>query len=319
MNGGMPKSVYALVGSDSFLQVQKLAEIRAELPADMQSIEVDGERAELAEVLDELRSFAMFGAGKLVIVRCADEFISRFREPLENYVAKPSQNSVLVLRCSSLPATQRIAKLIASVGRIEKLDPPKPRDLPQWIITRARSVHKLAIEPGAAGFLADYIGNDLGRLDNELAKLALQIQSGKVTAADVTGSVAFQREQEMWHMTDELTARRPAEALRRWRRLVQLDASTEFRAVTWLTMWLERLSKALAMKQAGASPFEIARDLKIWPAHQVDALLKTASEMGTAGIAQAVDRLAELDCRTKSGLGDGVPNIEQFILSLAGR
>ncbi len=42
-----------------------------------QRVDVDGEKAELAEVLDELRSFAMFGPGKLVVVRNADEFLSR--------------------------------------------------------------------------------------------------------------------------------------------------------------------------------------------------------------------------------------------------
>ena len=78
----MVKPVYALVGSDSFLQLQTLREILAEMPPDVQRVDVDGERAELAEVLDELRSYAMFGGAKLVVVRDADAFISRFREQL---------------------------------------------------------------------------------------------------------------------------------------------------------------------------------------------------------------------------------------------
>ena len=69
-----PKPVYALVGEDSFLQLQKLAEVRALFSKDVQAIELDGERAELADVLDELRSFAMFGGGgKLVVVRAAGQ------------------------------------------------------------------------------------------------------------------------------------------------------------------------------------------------------------------------------------------------------
>src|SRR4051794_22648861 len=100
------KPVYALVGEDSFLQLQKLAEIRAQLPKDAQVIEVDGERAELANVLDELRSFAMFGEAKVVIVRNADEFISPFRESLEGYATKPKNSPTLVLRCTSLPKNQ---------------------------------------------------------------------------------------------------------------------------------------------------------------------------------------------------------------------
>src|SRR3982751_6825022 len=89
MPGSALKPVYALVGEDSFLQLQRLAELLATAPKDVQRVDVDGERAELAEVLDELRSFAMFGESKLVVVRHGDELITRFREQLEDYVSDP--------------------------------------------------------------------------------------------------------------------------------------------------------------------------------------------------------------------------------------
>src|SRR5690349_17267691 len=98
-----PKPVYALVGPDSFLQLVKLREILSLLPPDVQRTDADGERAELAEVLDECRSFAMFGGGKLVVVRNADDFITKYREQLEDYCNAPSDSATLVLRCASLP------------------------------------------------------------------------------------------------------------------------------------------------------------------------------------------------------------------------
>src|ERR1700733_634335 len=237
----MPKPVYALIGDDSFLQLQKLAELRAQLPKAVEQIDADGERAELADVLDELRSFAMFGSGKLVVLRSADDFVSRFREQLEDYLANPSDSGTLVLRLHSLPANQRIYKLIAKVGQIEKCEAPQGRTLVQWIIDRAKAQHKLSVDPQAATLLADLIGSDLGRLDNELAKLSLQIDGGRVSTDAILRSVSFQREQEMWDMTNELAMGRPEKALERWRHLVQLDSSAEFRAVTWLTMWLEEM------------------------------------------------------------------------------
>ena len=106
--------VYALVGSDSFLQLEALSRLLKDLPPDAQRVDADGERAELSDVLDELRSFAMFGGGKCVVVRTADAFITRFREQLEDYVASPSDSSTLVLRLPSLPSNQRIYKAISS-------------------------------------------------------------------------------------------------------------------------------------------------------------------------------------------------------------
>jgi DNA polymerase III delta subunit len=307
-NRSMSKPVYALVGEDTYLQLEALTKIAGELPADAKRIDADGERAELAEVLDELRSFAMFGGAKVVVVRNADAFITRYREQLEEYVANPSSSGVLVLRLASLPMTQRIAKAIARVGQVVQCVPPKDRDLPRWIIDRAKREHKLTVPQDAAMLLADLIGCDLGRIDNELAKLALMKDDGKAQTSDIAAGVAFQREQEMKEMTAALAVGNTREALRRWRQLVQTDPSAEFRAVTWLTMWLEDARLALRGK-SGAVAWKY-RD-------QLPLLVKTSQKLGAAGLAAAVDRLADLDRRTKTGVGDSSRGVEQFILSFA--
>jgi len=308
-------AVYALVGEDTFLHLEAIRKIAASLK-DAQRNDFDGESAQLHEVFDELRSFSMFASSKLVVVRNGDEFISRYRENMEEYVQSPSDSATLVLRCKSLPGNQRISKMIAKHGKVEPCEPPKDKDLPRWIIDRAKTGHKLQIDPGAAQLLAELVGGDLGRLDNELAKLALMVE-GKVAEADVSKSVVFQRDQEMWHMTDELTAGRIDKALERWRHLVQSDPSSEFRAVTWLAIWVEKAMKALRLKKQKMNPFAIAKELRIWPANNVDSLLRTADKLGDHGLTRALDLLTDLDHRAKSGLADASDNVERFMLSLA--
>src|SRR5262245_28765014 len=112
----MMAPVHALVGDDLFMQLQTLEQIAAKLPPDTQRMEFDGETAELADVLDEIRSFALFGSGKLVIVRNADNFVSRFREQLEDFLSAPSTTGVLVFRLASLPKNTRIYKVLAKNG-----------------------------------------------------------------------------------------------------------------------------------------------------------------------------------------------------------
>ncbi len=120
--GRMPKPVYALVGSDALLQQEALHADHSRSCRPMHSaVETEGETADLADVLDELRSFAMFGSAKVVAVRNADEFVSRFREQLEDYVAHPSESATLVLRFSSLPSNQRIYKAISKTGQIDSM------------------------------------------------------------------------------------------------------------------------------------------------------------------------------------------------------
>lgn len=311
----MSKQLYALVGEDSFLQIEALQRVIRSL-GDTQRTDFDGETAELAEVMDELRSFSMFANTRLVVIRSADEFISRYRSDMEEYVQSPSDFATLVLRCKSLPGNQKISKLIAKHGTIEKCDPPSEKDLPVWIVQRARTKHQLEIEPAAARLMADLIGHDLGRLDNELAKLALSV-NGKISSAEINRSVIFQREQEMWHMTDELTSGRIDKALERWRHLLQSDPSSEFRAMTWLGLWLEKAIKALHLRQQNVSSPVIAKQLRIWPVSHVDSLLRTIDRLGQKRLYDSLDLLTNLDHRSKSGLGEASDHVEMFLLSMA--
>jgi DNA polymerase-3 subunit delta len=298
--------VYALVGTDSFRQLQMLHDVLAAMPADVQRVDLEGERAELANVLDELRSFAMFGGAKLVVVRDADAFLSRFREQLEDYVGNPSTSGTLVLRLNSLPSNQRIYKAIAKTGKIEDCNPPK--DAARWVADHGQSAHGIKLTPDAARLLVELIGNDLGRLDGELAKLALQTEAagGTVDADAVTHSAAFQRDQEMWDMTNELAAGNAAAALRRWRQLIQLDSSAEFRAVTWLGMWLEDVGAVVNNGNTSKLTWKYK--------NRLNQFMSAAKAIGKVGHARALDLLAEIDHQSKSGVGDAASNVERFIL-----
>jgi len=311
----MLKPAYALIGDDSFLQVQKLGEILSSAPKDAQRIDIDGDRADLSDVLDEVRSFAMFGSSKVVVVRDADDFITKFRGQLEDYLEKPSSSATLIFRVGEMRSNTRVYKLISKTGVIEKCEPPKQFELPGWIVARAKSVHQATLSPEAAKLLADRIGADLGRLDNELAKLAIASDGKKIEVADVSKGVSFQREQEMWDMTNALASGNIKDALQRWRQLLQSDSSSEFRAVTWISMWLENVRKALAMKKSGMNSFAIASALRIWPKEMQEPFFKTANALGEKRVAQAIDDLTTIDRKTKTGLGDARDHVERFILS----
>src|SRR6185437_1410287 len=168
-------------------------------------------------------------------------------------------------------------------------------------IRHGKSAHGVTLTSDAAMLMSDLLGGEMGRIDTELAKLALISNGSTIDVEQVANTVAFQRERQMWDMTNELAAGRPAEALRRWRQLLQSDPSAEFRAVTWLCMWLENVRKALAMKRKGESDFTICQNLRIWPRENQAPFLKTATTMGVSGVARALDLLATVDRNSKSG------------------
>ena len=310
----MLKPVYALVGPDTFLQLQRQADLMQQAPEDAQRIDIDGERAELVDVLDELRMFAMFGGYKVVIVRDAEEFISRYREQVEKYLAAPVDSATLILRCEALVSTTRVYKLIDKLGGI--LDCKPPKQLASWIATQAKNAHGLTLSSEVSRLLAELVGDDLGRLDNELAKLALTAKRGRIGPEDISGTVAFQKELEMVELTNALTGGDAAEAIRRWRQLTQLDPGSEYRVFTWLAVWLSGVRKALRMKSRGAGNFEVYREARIWQDELKEPFLRTMQAMGEDGVDRAMAQLAQVEYQSKTGIGSATENVERFILSL---
>lgn len=308
--------VYAIVSKEPYLQLGELHRVLGEAGADVDRVDLDGEKAELGDALDELRSFAMFGGRRLVVVRDADKFITNHREGLERYLQSPSDTGTLVLRASSLPSNQRVHKLITRVGRVIVCEPPKERDLPAWIVRHAKAEYALDVAPDAARALADLIGADLGRIDTELAKLAIMCDGNRLTTEQIASSVAFSREQEMWTLTDVLSSGDVTRALRLWRQLLQTDPAAEFRAATWLTLWLAKLSAARRLAARKMPHGSIASTLKIWPAQNLDGLLRIGDRLGDEGIRAALERLAQADLRSKTGIGEFDKNVEAFLLSL---
>lgn len=321
------KPVYAVVGDDSFLQVEAVAQLSDHLArsfpgADVQKVSFDGESAELAQVLDEVRSFSMFGGSKLVVVRGADEFVSRHRDGLERFCQSledpaGSLSGVLVLRLTSLPANTRLFKLISRIGEVVRCEPPRASELTSWLARRAKSVHGVELVPQAAAELADLIGPDLGRLDAELGRLALMLPEPPgpqlITPDLVRSSVTFQREQEVREVVALLARGRVADALMRWRQILTTDPSAEYKAATWLMLWLERARQALDLKESGAPPQAIARATWINDPTEQREFMAVAARLGRRGIARLFDRLTELDRRSKTGLGVTAVLVERWM------
>lgn len=318
----MIKPVYALVGSDPFLQLEALRDIVAGFGKEApQRTDFEGDRAALADVLDELRCFSMFSSSKLVVIRDADDFVSRHRDGLEKFLSALGDSpeplgggaATLVLRMGTLPANQKVYKLITKAGEVRKCEPPALRDLPAWLMKRAKSVHHVEIELAAANQLAELIGDDMGRLDTELAKLAIGCDGARIRPENVAASVAFQREQEVKEVTALLGRGRPREAVVRWRQLVQSDPAAEFKAVTWLAIWLEKARTAVRMKEKNLPPAQIGGAVWIRDPVELKEFIATASRLGRPGVARLMDDLTTLDRRTKSGLGSAAEAVERFI------
>ncbi len=221
-----PPPVCAVVGDQPFLKATVRTVLRGQLLAGEDSqfawVAVTGADALWPDVLAELSTASMFTSDKRVIcVEQADTFIGRFRSQLERYVAKPQPTSVLILEATSLPTNTRLGRAITENGLLIDCQAPKQADLQKWLPKWALQRHQVRLSQAAAHALVELVGDQMGLLDQEIAKLASLAGSGKrITPELVQNSAGDWRVRSAWDMLDAALQGQAAEALRLLDRLL---------------------------------------------------------------------------------------------------
>jgi DNA polymerase III subunit delta len=261
-------AVCAIFGDEAFLKQESLDHLRAAVLGDRDGefslTEFRGDEASAHEVFDCLSTVALFGSGRrLVILRDADDFVSRHRQTLEAYVAKPKSSGVLVLEVAAWPSNTKLAKAVAADGLSIECKTPGTPAISKWLVARAAKKHRARLDRQAAELLLDTLEPDLGLLDQELAKLALSAGvDGSIDAKLVRELVGGWRTKTTWDMLDLATSGHAAEAILQLERLLSAGENPvgvlaqigstlrRFAAAARLVDQAERSGRRVNLKQA---------------------------------------------------------------------
>jgi DNA polymerase III subunit delta len=274
------RPVVAVFGDEAFLKSEAMSVLRRhaltgeEDGFGMHSLA--GRDAQLRDVLDALSTISLFGDGRrLVVVEDADAFVTANRSELEDYVAKPARDAILVLEVKSWPSNTRLAKAVAAGGLAIECAAPNERQLKSWLVKRATAMHQVRLDAAAADALCELVPPEVGILAQEVAKLALMAGQNRVIDVElVRDNVGGWRARTTWEMIDAAADGRAAEALSQLDRLVSAGekphgllpqmASTlrRFSTAVALVEAAEADSRRLplrdALAQAGVLPFKLA-------------------------------------------------------------
>ncbi len=236
-----------------------------------------GDQVEWRDVADALATRSLFGSGRrLVTIDAADGFVSQHRTALEDYVAKPAGDALLVLDVTAWPSNTRLYKAVAADGWNVDCSAPPPARLSKWLSQRARDEHQVRLDAGAVEALLEIVGPQLGLLDQELAKLAAFAgDKGQIGAEEVRDLVGGWRAKTTWDMLDAALAGNAPGALIQLDRLL-LSGENPVGLLAQMAATLRRISAAAhlveqderegrrpqlraALEQAGVKPFALAK------------------------------------------------------------
>ncbi len=247
----LPEVVIAC-GSDAAIR----AWVMTRLTASGDVSKFDGDTLEWIDLRDELSTASLFSAGQrqTVAVRQADGFIRGHRKELESFLASPGTASRLVLDVESFPRGTNLYKAAMASHLLIDCSPPRkkvgrnehPDSKPiiEFLVNQIAPRYQTQLTQGAAAALLELIGDNLGALDSEIAKLAVHLDVGEtIDEALVRDVVAGWIGKTMWDISDAAAAGKAAEALQHIDKLLR-GGQTVFALMPQLSWSLRRLAMA---------------------------------------------------------------------------
>ena len=135
------------------------------------------------EIVNECRSFPVFASRRLVILKEAAQL--KDLEMLEAYIRNPAETTLLVIAHKYKKADGRSAlanymKSKEAAAKVTYLtfDKLKEHQVAEWILQYCLR-NQIRINGVNADLLADYLGNDLQKIVNEISKVRINMAAGE--------------------------------------------------------------------------------------------------------------------------------------------
>jgi DNA polymerase-3 subunit delta len=305
--------VYAIVGKELFLRQRALREILDRLAPEMDDmglVRLNGAQTEKTALFDETRTSSLLGGRRVVVLDDADKFIKTHRAAIETFFKNLPLQNTLILICDELPSNTNIHKRVAERGVIVACQPPSWQSLVPWLERHAGTVHGKRLHHDAAKRLVDYLGDSLGILDAEIAKLSsYTAERPEISLDDVETLTGHCRSEIIFRVYDAMVDGNAELALTRLQQAYSMDRSAADRSIGGLLYSVRQHKQGKRKERPNANPVSSSRSSLggsspaatasgSRPAPLLDRLLTDllaadlASKTGAATAESAVERLA---------------------------
>ncbi len=248
---------YLINGEDDLKRETVLKRLRARIAKlgdiDFNSDAFDGETALGGDIVSACNTMPFASDVRLVVVTSADVLKKADAEALVDYLAQPSETTVLCLVARKLAKNTRLYKAVASIGKRAVIDcaPVKKYELARNVRGMAVT-HGVTLDDAAAQRLVDLVGENTVRIDAELRKLALAHGSNArpIGVGEVDSMVARTAEVKPWEFTDAFAARDIAACVRL---LGKMESASPYALIGMCVTRIRELIAAHALAARGQS------------------------------------------------------------------
>lgn len=212
------KPVYWLEGEEDYYidQVMNYAEhkILSEAEAGFNLTVFYGKDANWADIVNACMRYPMFSERQVVLLKEAQQM--KDIDKLESYIDNPLGSTIFVVsyKEKKVDGRSKLAKLLKEKGELLSTRKMYENQLPEW--TNALIESKgYSISSKALMLLVEHIGNDLSRINNEIEKLAVNLDTRKkITEDDIEEYIGVSKEYNVFELQDAIAKKDLPKAIR---------------------------------------------------------------------------------------------------------
>lgn len=163
-----------------------------------------GSDVDVKDIISQARAFPMMSDHLVVIVKEAQNV--KDIENLADYLDKIPPTTILVInyKYKKLDKRRALAKYIDKKGVLFESKKLYDSNIPDWIVKYLAS-KKYNITPKATQMIADFIGNDLHKVRNELDKLMVTLPPSKrIDDADVEYNIGISKDFNVFELQNAI-------------------------------------------------------------------------------------------------------------------
>jgi len=177
-----------------------------------------GKDTDIMAVLNAAKRYPMMAEFQVVLVKEAqdmkwgrDDDDKKSINPLLNYLENPLQSTILIFcyKYGKFDKRKKTYKAIEKHGVIFESSPLYDSKIPAWI--EAYLLGKgYPVNQQASAMLAEYLGNDLSKIANELEKLMLNVAPGQaITLQHIQDNIGISKEYNVFELQSALSKKDP--------------------------------------------------------------------------------------------------------------
>lgn len=230
MRAGKYKPIYFLQGEEPFY-IDRISDYIAEhaLTEDEKSFNqtvLYGLDTDVSTIVSEAKRFPMMAQRQVVIIKEAQRIRNLIpsgddaKSELLSYLENPQPTTVLVFchKYKKIDSRKKIGKAMKAAaekhGVFFTSEKIKDWNLSAWISEHVQSLG-YHIDPKTATILAEYLGNDLGKIDNELGKLFIDLeQGGNITPELIERNIGISKDYNVFELQNAILQRNVKKANR---------------------------------------------------------------------------------------------------------